>query len=51
MASKRLSYDVIKQLVKDSKTDWVKGFTSKAGKSFDAKYGLDKEFKTRDSFD
>lgn len=50
MASKRLPYEVIKQLVKDNKTDWVKGFTSKAGKPFDARVELDKEFKTRFSF-
>ncbi len=51
MASKRLPYEAIKQLIQDGKTDWVKGFTSKAGKPFDAKVRFDAQFKTQFTFE
>lgn len=50
IASKKLMYDEVKALLKVGRTSIIKGFTSKAGKPFDAIVELDDQFKTKFKF-
>ncbi len=45
IASKRLTDNQIEELIQKGKTSTIKGFKSKAGKSFDAALRLDKDYK------
>ncbi|MBU1997599.1 MAG: topoisomerase C-terminal repeat-containing protein, partial [Candidatus Omnitrophica bacterium] len=50
IASKKLDHEQVKKIVKDRRSDLIKGFTSKKGQPFNAIVELDEEFKTRFCF-
>lgn len=50
IANKDLTDDEIEQLITKGKTNKIKGFKSKAGKTFSASIVLDKDFKTQFDF-
>ncbi|HBG60775.1 MAG: hypothetical protein A2Y03_07865 [Omnitrophica WOR_2 bacterium GWF2_38_59] len=47
IASKKLEHDQVKKIIKDRKSDLIKGFTSKKGQPFNAVVELDADFKTK----
>ncbi len=51
IAGKKISHAQARKIFKDGKSDLIKGFTSKAGKPFDARITLDKEYKTKFCFE
>lgn len=50
IASKKLEPEQVMKIIKDRKSDLIKGFTSKKGQLFDAIIELDEEFKTKFCF-
>ncbi len=45
VADKKLTENQVKALLTRGRTDWLKGFTSKAGKKFEARLKLGEDFK------
>ena len=50
IASKKLEHDQVMKIVKDKRSDLIKGFISKKGQPFNAIIELDKDFKTKFCF-